>query len=330
MRPDIRDAIITTMDAATNAAVAWLLRSDEPGIRHQTRRDLLGQDRPAERKRIATGPMVRALFEGQQPDGGFGGHPYKKWYGAHWRLVALAELGLVPGDERAAAMADRVLTWLVWPNRLEKMPVVQGLYRVHASLEGNAIGACCRLGFADDPRVARLARALADWQWPDGGWNCHLRASGRRSSFHESFIPAWGLGEYAAATGARWAASAARRAAELFLSHRLFRATTDGRVISRGWTVLHYPPYWHYDILAALVVLTRLGLVRDPRATEALDLLEHRRRDDGCWQPGAYWWKGPDGTGSGPSDVVDWGRGGPSEMLTLNALRVLRAAGRLS
>jgi hypothetical protein len=28
-------------------------------------------------------------------------------------------------------------------------------------------------------------------------------------------------------------------------------------------------------------------------------------------------------------EVVDWGRSGPNEMLTLNALRVLRAAARL-
>ncbi len=27
-------------------------------------------------------------------------------------------------------------------------------------------------------------------------------------------------------------------------------------------------------------------------------------------------------------EVVDWGRSGPNEMVTLNALRVLRAAGR--
>jgi hypothetical protein len=29
-------------------------------------------------------------------------------------------------------------------------------------------------------------------------------------------------------------------------------------------------------------------------------------------------------------EVVDWGRRGPSEMITLNALRILRAAGRLT
>lgn len=28
-------------------------------------------------------------------------------------------------------------------------------------------------------------------------------------------------------------------------------------------------------------------------------------------------------------EVVDWGRNGPNEMITLNALRVLKAAGRI-
>jgi hypothetical protein len=51
-------------------------------------------------------------------------------------------------------------------------------------------------------------------------------------------------------------------------------------------------------------------------------------RADGRWQPGGCWWC-PPGTraGSGPVEVVDWGRSGPNELLTLNALRVLKAAG---
>jgi hypothetical protein len=53
--------------------------------------------------------------------------------------------------------------------------------------------------------------------WPDGGWNCDARARGRRSSFHESLTPAWGLFEYWQATGDADARQAALRAAELFL-----------------------------------------------------------------------------------------------------------------
>jgi hypothetical protein len=74
--------------------------------------------------------------------------------------------------------------------------VVDGLARRCASQEGNALAVACRLGMAGDPRAELLARSLVGWQWPDGGWNCDVRASGRRSSFHESLPPAWGLHEY--------------------------------------------------------------------------------------------------------------------------------------
>jgi hypothetical protein len=41
---------------------------------------------------------VKALFAGQQPDGGFGYHPYTKFGGAHWRLVSLVELAVPPAS----------------------------------------------------------------------------------------------------------------------------------------------------------------------------------------------------------------------------------------
>ena len=112
------------------------------------------------------------------------------------------------------------------------------------------------------------------------------------------------------------------------MSHRQFRSLSDGEVIDRRWLALHYPPYWHYDVLQALLVLSRLGKASDPRAGDALELLMRRRRADGRWQPGGSWWRPPGtGPGSSPVEVVDWGRSGPNEMLTLNALRVLKAAG---
>ena len=86
--------------------------------------------------------------------------------------------------------------------------------------------------------------------------------------------------------------------------------------------------HWHYEVLQALLVLSRLGKARDPRAAEALELLMRRRRADGRWQPDGSWWRPPGTrTGAGPVEVVDWGRSGPNELLTLNALRVLKAAG---
>lgn len=309
----------------TASAVDWLLDSDEPGIVVQAKRDLLGEDDPAEDGRVLEGPKVRVLLAGQQEDGGFGVNVYAKWAGAHWRLVALVELGVPAGDPRCVAAAETVLAWLTGKAHRAGVRTVDGLVRRCASQEGNALAVCCRLGLAADPRVRLLAESLVGWQWPDGGWNCDPRATGRRSSFHESLAPAWGLHEYWAATGEPAAKEAAERTAELFLDHRLFRRHGTGEPIHPSFVVLHYPPYWHYDVLQALVVLARMGLAGDPRAADALELVDNRRLADGRWRTGGRWWKPPGSKGSNV-EVVDWGRSGPNEMVTLNALRVLRAA----
>lgn len=307
--------------------IAWLLASDEPAIRGMTRRDLAGEPQPPDLERVLEGPLVRGLLAGQQADGSFGSRPYRKWIGAHWRLVSLIELEVPPGEPRAIAALDVVLDWLTARGRLQRRSRTRsGLPLSDASIEGNALAVAVRLGAEADPRAASLAEALVDWQWPDGGWNCDALASGRRSSFHESLIPAWALWEYARVTGETAASTAAERAAELFLQHRLFRRGGSGPAIHASWTVLHYPPYWHYDIGQALHLLARMGRARDERASDALDLLERRRRPDGRWQAGAYWWN-PPGSARAP-EAVDWGRGRPNAMLTLNAMRVLTAAGR--
>ncbi|MDQ3876020.1 MAG: hypothetical protein M3322_10830, partial [Actinomycetota bacterium] len=92
-------------------AVEWLLRSSEPAVRYLTRRDVLGEDVEPDPEAVLAGPKVRALLGGQEPNGGFGGHPYKKWTGAHWRLVSLVELGVPAGNPRALAAAETVLAW---------------------------------------------------------------------------------------------------------------------------------------------------------------------------------------------------------------------------
>ena len=154
------------------------------------------------------------------------------------------------------------------------------------------------------------------------------KAGGRRSSFNESLPPMWGLHEYWAATGDESARKSADRTAELFLEHDLFRSLKTGKPIHDGWLVAHYPPYWHYEVPQALLLLSRMDKIDDPRANDALDLLVGLQRADGCWHKGPSWWRKPGSSGSSV-EVVDWGGRGPSEMITLNALRILRAAGRL-
>ena len=70
---------------------------------------------------------------------------------------------------------------------------------------------------------------------------------------------------------------AAQRTAELLLEHRLFRSAATGEPIHPSWVVLHYPAYWHYDVLQGLRLLAAVGGLSDPRAADALAL--------GCTSP---------------------------------------------
>lgn len=316
------------MDTKTADTVAWLLAAEDPSVRYLTRRDLLEEHSVPDGAAITAGPWVSALLAGQHEDGGFGGDPYRKWTGAHWRLVSLAELAAPASNPRVAAAAEHVLAWII--NGLRNPPpVVDGLPRSHASIHGNALGACTRLGLAGDERTRRLAEVIISWQWPDGGWNCDTLADGHRSSFHESLRTAWGLQEYGTATGHAGCREAADRTVELFLQHRVFRRGGTGRPINARWLAMPYPSYWHYDVLSALIVIARVDRCTDPRASDALALLEKKRRPDGKWNAQAQWWR--TGDSKKPPEVVDWGSAGePNPMVTLNALRVLAAAGRIN
>lgn len=303
--------------ASVDPGLAWVLKNGDPAAQNLARSELLHGAKGGSPTRS---PRLRTLLTAP-----LRGHPYgNKWKGSHWRLVSLVELGVKP-QPALKPLLDAEIQWI---SASSERVVIAGLERRHASMEGNALAVLTRLGLARDPAAVRARTRILESQWPDGGWNCDRRAQVRHSSFHESLATLWGLTEYWHATGDRATRRAASRATEFFLRHRLFRAERDGRVIDREWLKLHYPPYWHYDVLQALLILSRDGAVRDSRCAEALDWLESKRRPDGTWEPDGkrYWLR--QGTERVNGDLVNWGAKGASDMLTLNALRVLRAAAR--
>lgn len=314
--------------ALDRTAIDWLLASEEPGIRMQARRDLLGEDASEDAAQVLDGRIVRQLLAGQRPDGGFGVNVYSKWKGAHWRLMSLVELGVPPGQLQALAAVETVLQWLTGKSHRAAVLSIEGRVRRCASQEGNALAVMCRLGMADDPRAKVLADSLVEWQWPDGGWNCARKPATTHSSVYESATPLWGLAEYARVTSDGRVAAATGRTAEFFLSHRIFRSHTTGRIGDPRWTEIHYRPYYTYDILQGLSVLGRAGALPDRRADEAIDLLLEKRLEDGRWPVEGSWPWRSSGLGRPDREPAGWMQRGPSEMVTLNALRVLREAGR--
>ena len=296
---------------------ALLGPSADPAVRAMAHRDLLHEAVPPES--ALASPVVRALLDGLLEPASTRS-PYAKWRGAHWRLVSLVELGLPPGHPDGVAACDLLLDHWARPGRPAAVPVVDGRARRCASQEGNALAVACRLGLSGDDRAAALAAHLADWQWPDGGWNCDPRPAAEHSSVHETLPALWGLHEYAAATGDPRARTAAGRAAEVLLGREVLFSRRTGRPIDPSMAVPHYPPYWHYDLLQALLVLHRAGHGRDPRTARARELLRGRRGADGGWRAARRWWHPPGPSVSG-GEVLDWGTV-PDQMVTLNALRV--------
>ena len=323
--------------------VEELLASREPSVRWVVRTGVLGErDDSALRAEIRDSPRVRTLLAARGADGRVGDprQPYSKWRGAHWVLLALAELGHPPGDEDLAPLRDQVLDRWLTPAVFQDAAtptgqgilVVNGRHRRCASQQGAALLAATRLGLADE-RAATLVERLRHWQWPDGGWNCDKSADARMSSVAETLLPLRGLAAYADATGDRDALAAAGGAAEVLLDRRIGWRRSTGAPLGRRTTLLRYPLYWNYDVLGGLRGVAEAGRLDDPRCADALDFLESKRLLDGGWAADGRYWSPPGGGKGAPPERVDWGpvqAGVRNDWVTAHALAVLTAAGRLS
>lgn len=257
-------------------------------------------------------------------------HPYKKWNGAHWVLSILADLGYpaMPDSPLAPLMED-VYSWLLGQGHAKAIRTIQGRVRRCASQEGYAVWYSLRLGLADG-RTQELAGRLMKWQWPDGGWNCDKRPEADTSSFMETLIPLQALALYAQVSGEARARRSAERAAEVFLTRKLYQRRRDGQLIDPHFIRLHYPCYWHYDILFGLKVMAEAGFLDDPRCTAALDMLESMRLPQGGFPAEESYTRLTRPALSGYS-LVSWGGTSKRSMnpfVTVDALSVLRLAGR--
>jgi hypothetical protein len=338
----------------SSTVMATLLASEEPSIRWKTLVNVLGESRdsPAIKKlesEIANSPRVQTLLSSRNPQGRFTiKNPVgAKWQGAQWVLLLLADIGYPRGRKELLPLRDQAVElWLgdryynevevarkadAYKNR-DGIPIMQGRVRVCASYQANALYFMIRLGIEDE-RIHDLVERLLHWQWPDGGWNCDKEPGAHVSTFVHTLPSMRALHLYsrtAAHLQAAKASQAAQRAADFFLRRKLFRRESDGGVVRAEFTKLHYPAYWHYDILFALKVFAEMDLIGDERCREAVELLRQKRLADGGWPAEAKYYRTSDRIALG-NDYVDWGGTSTNRFnpwVTVDALSVLaRAAG---
>jgi hypothetical protein len=256
-------------------------------------------------------------------------------------MATLADIGYPPGDKTLEPIRDQLLdNWLGRGYYTEfsantkaasygkrGVPVMQGRHRRCASQQSNALWSILKLGLAD-PRTDELVERLLHWQWPDGGWNCDKNPLANNSSFMESIIPLRALALYGSLRNHQQAISAAKNAAEIFLKRKLYLSQSSGSVIRKEFVALHYPLYWHYDILHGLKVMAESGFIQDPRCEPALNLLMDKRLSDGGWPAEKKYYKASVKIENG-ADLIDWGGTSNKRMnewVTADALYVLKSA----
>jgi hypothetical protein len=109
---------------------------------------------------------------------------------------------------------------------------------------------------------------------------------------------------------------AAKRGAEFLMMHRLFRADhRKFKVINEGWLELGFP-WFFYDILRGLSVVTKLGFTKDKRIDDALKIVLEKQNVEGKWIL--------ERTSSGRMHTSLGQKGKPNKWITLHTLKVIR------
>ena len=324
----------------------WLLDPADPGVRYLALRDLSGlsPDDPellsAQKAAHTQGPIATVLDQ-MQPEGYWvkpGPGYLPKYTSTVWSLILLAQLGAsVYCDERVGLACDYIL---------KEALTEHGQFSTNGApsgtadcLQGNLCWALTALG-CDDPRLERaydwMARSLtgegiapmserdAPIRYYAGkcGPNFACGANDKKSC-------AWGAAKVMLAF-ATWPAVRRTPLIERAIQQGidfLFGvdpATADypspyAAKPNSNWWKFGFPVFYITDLLQIVEALAALGYGRDPRLTNAVQLIHNKQDTQGCW-PLEYDYTGKIWLDSGPKKQ-------PNKWVTLRALKVMREIG---
>lgn len=206
-----------------NDVIPWLLAGDT-AVAYQTRRDLLGEDRPDLRAAIADDGDVKTILGARNPDGHWGRVFYQpKWTSTHYTLLELRQLELPPTNPIARNAVGLVLREKGPDGGLNPSGTIK---HSDACINGMALDYATWFGAGDDD-LSSIIDFLLSQVMPDGGYNCRRNRSGARiSSVHTTLSVIEGFTTYLTREP-RYRAEDVRRARaaaiECLLSRELFR-----------------------------------------------------------------------------------------------------------
>jgi hypothetical protein len=323
-------------------SVAWLLEPSDIGVRYLAIRDLIEHDdselTAVREKAHAEGPIAKVMAkmnkEGywEQPGAGY----YPKYTGTVWSIILLAQLGAsVQADERVATSCSYLLE-----HALAKYGhfTVNGLPSGTADcLQGNLCAALLDLGFEDsrlDKAFEWMARSVTGEgiaPMEDKAASVRYYAGKCGPSFacgSNNKLPcAWGAVKVMLAFSklpklrkTKLIDDAIAVGVEFLFSKDPAKADYPcgyAAKPSQNWWKFGFPVFYVTDLLQNVEALVGLGYGKDPRLTNALNIIREKQDSQGCWlleydYSGKTW--------------LDFGaRKQPNKWVTLRALHVLKA-----
>jgi hypothetical protein len=329
-----------------NDSLQWLLESDTPNIRYLALRDLC--DLPKDDKKLKAarrsaheeGP-IQVILDHMDHDGhwvrpGPGYNP--KYRSTVWSLILLAQLGASVNEDKRIDQGCRYL--------LDHM-AEGGQFTTTTSgapsgtvdcLQGNLLWSLMELG-CEDPRVGKAYEWMARTVTGEGVAPLEEKEANVRYYAYKcgptfacgvnNRLPcAWGgvkvmlaLGKIPLSDRTPLIKRAIQQGVDFFFSIDPLTAkypTRDGSKPNRAWWKFGFPVFYVTDLLQLVEAMTALGYGQDKRLAGSLELIDKKQNEHGQWLL-EYDYEGKTWLSFGEKK-------GPSEWVTLRALRALKRA----
>lgn len=328
-------------DDTTASVLDWLTEPDNPTVRYLALTELVGRSGRSPQVREARAAIMRegvvpAVLQRQEPEGHWAkpdAFYTAKYRGTVWQLLVLAEHLADGEDARVRRACEFVLANSQDPasGGFSYQPAKRtGGGRpsgVIPCLTGNLVWSLLRLGHGKDERVQHGVEWLTRYlrfddgdsapppDWPYARWEMCFG----RHTCHMAVVKGLkALAEIPADQRSPAVQRTIDAAVEFLLLHHVYKRSHNlGQIAKPGWTRFGFPRMYQTDVLEITLLLLGLGC-RDRRLAEAIELVRSRRGPGGRWVL--------QDTVNGKLQVDIEQKGKPSKWVTLNALRVLRAA----
>jgi len=268
--------------------IAWLLEGD-PSVRFHTLRDLVkvpGQALYNEQQNILRSGWGRRFLDLQEEDGTWANALYApKWTSTFYTLLLLKRFG-TPHNSKLEK-ACRILLDSGFYEKDGGIKYWKTWKQGECCVTGMLLSMLCHFRIHDD-RIHRMVEYVLSEHMPDLGWNCERYKGATHSSFHTTISVLEGLWEYEQACPGSPFVTAVQDAQdngiEFLLQHHLYQSNTTWQPVDPKMIRLSFPPRWHFDILRCLDYFQARRITKDPRITEAMNLLMSKQTSEGFWK----------------------------------------------